>query len=53
MTVAIGLGLTEFPFAGAGDYWRWVDVCEAELAPVLDPEPLDQFAGIRWRGCNE
>jgi alkanesulfonate monooxygenase SsuD/methylene tetrahydromethanopterin reductase-like flavin-dependent oxidoreductase (luciferase family) len=29
MTVAIGLGLTEFPFAGAGDYWRWVDLCEA------------------------
>ncbi len=29
MTVAIGLGLMEFPFAGAGDYWRWVDLCEA------------------------
>ncbi|HEY6980539.1 LLM class flavin-dependent oxidoreductase [Reyranella sp.] len=28
MTVAIGLGLMEFPFAGAADYWRWVDLCE-------------------------
>jgi probable F420-dependent oxidoreductase len=29
MKVAVGLGLMEFPFAGAGDYWRWVDLCEA------------------------
>ncbi len=29
MTVAIGVGLMDFPFAGAGDYWRWVDMCEA------------------------
>jgi probable F420-dependent oxidoreductase len=29
MTVAIGLGLMDYPFAGAGDYWRWVDLCEA------------------------
>ncbi len=28
MTVAIGLGLMDFPFASAGDYWRWVDLCE-------------------------
>ncbi|WIM10347.1 LLM class flavin-dependent oxidoreductase [Enhydrobacter sp.] len=28
MTVAVGLGLMEFPFAGAGDYWRWIDLCE-------------------------
>jgi probable F420-dependent oxidoreductase len=28
MSVAIGLGLMEFPFAGASDYWRWVDLCE-------------------------
>jgi probable F420-dependent oxidoreductase len=28
MSVAIGLGLMDFPFAGAGDYWRWVDMCE-------------------------
>src|SRR5438876_6860397 len=27
--VAIGLGLMEFPFSGAGGYWRWVDLCEA------------------------
>jgi probable F420-dependent oxidoreductase len=28
MTVAIGLGLMDFPFAGGRDYWRWVDMCE-------------------------
>ena len=27
--VAIGLGLMEFPFAGVGGFWRWVDLCEA------------------------
>src|SRR5215471_6653784 len=26
--VAIGLGLMEFPFGGAGGFWRWVDLCE-------------------------
>jgi probable F420-dependent oxidoreductase len=26
--VAIGLGLMEFPFSGAGGFWRWVDLCE-------------------------
>jgi probable F420-dependent oxidoreductase len=29
MSVAIGLGLMEFPFSGAAAYWRWVDMCEA------------------------
>lgn len=29
MSVAVGLGLMEFPFASAADYWRWVDLCEA------------------------
>jgi probable F420-dependent oxidoreductase len=29
MSVAVGLGLMEFPFTGASDYWRWVDLCEA------------------------
>src|SRR6476619_342935 len=29
MSVAIGIGLMDYPFAGAGDYWRWVDMCEA------------------------
>lgn len=28
MSVAVGLGLMEFPFAGAADYWQWVDLCE-------------------------
>jgi probable F420-dependent oxidoreductase len=27
--VAVGLGLMEFPFAGSGGFWRWVDLCEA------------------------
>ncbi len=29
MSVAVGLGLADFPFAGASGYWRWVDLCEA------------------------
>lgn len=29
MSVAIGLGLMDFPFATGADYWRWVDLCEA------------------------
>ena len=29
MSVAVGLGLMEFPFAGVQGYWRWVDLCEA------------------------
>ena len=28
-TIAVGLGLMEFPFSGAAAYWRWVDLCEA------------------------
>lgn len=29
MSVAVGLGLMEFPFSDAAGYWRWVDLCEA------------------------
>ena len=29
MSVAIGLGLMDFPFRTGADYWRWVDLCEA------------------------
>jgi probable F420-dependent oxidoreductase len=28
MTIGVGLGLMEFPFAGGREYWRWVDLCE-------------------------
>ncbi len=28
MKVALGLGLADYPFATAADYWRWVDLCE-------------------------
>ena len=28
-SVAVGLGLMEFPFSGAKGFWRWVDLCEA------------------------
>lgn len=28
MSIAVGLGLAEFPFAGAEGYWRWVALCE-------------------------
>jgi probable F420-dependent oxidoreductase len=29
MSIAVGLGLMEFPFSGMQGYWRWVDLCEA------------------------
>ena len=29
MSVAVGLGLAEFPFSSGAGYWRWVDMCEA------------------------
>jgi probable F420-dependent oxidoreductase len=29
MSVAVGLGLMEFPFCDVAGYWRWVDMCEA------------------------
>ena len=28
-SIAVGMGLMEFPFSGAGAYWDWVDLCEA------------------------
>jgi probable F420-dependent oxidoreductase len=28
MSVAVGLGLMEFPFAAASEFWRWIDLCE-------------------------
>jgi len=28
VSVAIGLGLMDFPFRTGADYWRWVDICE-------------------------
>ena len=27
-SIAVGLGITEFPFSGAHAFWRWVDLCE-------------------------
>jgi probable F420-dependent oxidoreductase len=29
MSISVGVGLMEFPFSGAREYWRWVDLCEA------------------------
>jgi probable F420-dependent oxidoreductase len=33
--LAAGVGLIEFPFAGGTDYWRWVDLCEADGADSI------------------
>lgn len=30
MTIGVGVGLSDYPFADAEGYWRWVDMCEAE-----------------------
>lgn len=47
MTVAIGLGLMEYPFETAAAYWRWVDMCEAggvdsfwQTDRVVSKEPI-------------
>ena len=29
MTISVGMGIAAFPFADAGGFWRWVDLCEA------------------------
>jgi probable F420-dependent oxidoreductase len=34
-SVAVGLGLAEFPFADAGGFWRWVDWCEGSAVDSL------------------
>ena len=28
-SIAVGVGIMEFPFDGADGFWRWVDLCEA------------------------
>ncbi len=28
MSIAVGLGLSEFPFTGGKAFWKWVDLCE-------------------------
>ena len=28
MSIAVGLGLSDFPFSGGNSFWRWVDMCE-------------------------
>ncbi len=47
LSVAVGLGLMEFPFSGASGYWRWVDLCEAggvdslwQTDRVLSDQPI-------------
>jgi probable F420-dependent oxidoreductase len=47
MSIAVGLGLMEFPFSGASGYWRWIDQCEASSVDsiwqtdrLLSREPL-------------
>src|SRR5262249_55667973 len=47
MSIAVGLGLMEFPFRDADAYWRWVDLYEAEGVDslwqtdrVLSSEPM-------------
>ena len=46
-SVAVGLGLMEFPFSGAKGFWRWVDLCEAggvdslwQTDRVISREPM-------------
>jgi alkanesulfonate monooxygenase SsuD/methylene tetrahydromethanopterin reductase-like flavin-dependent oxidoreductase (luciferase family) len=60
MSIALGLGLMEFPFPDADAYWRWVDLCEEggvdslwqtdrilSSEPIL--EPLSAMAALAGR----
>ena len=47
MSVAVGLGLMEFPFRDAAAYWTWVDLCEAggvdslwQTDRIISSEPI-------------
>ncbi|MCZ6729117.1 MAG: LLM class flavin-dependent oxidoreductase [SAR324 cluster bacterium] len=46
-SIAVGLGLMEFPFSGAESYWRWIDLCESggidsmwQTDRVISREPI-------------
>lgn len=46
MTVSAGLGIANFPFSGARDFWRWVDLCDNggvnsiwQSDRIISPEP--------------
>jgi probable F420-dependent oxidoreductase len=47
MTIAVGVGLMEYPFQDVKAYWRWVDLCEAggvdslwQTDRVVSSEPI-------------
>ena len=46
MSVAIGLGLMDYPFAGAGDYWRWVDLRGAGGKGGVRSRDRDDLAAV-------
>ncbi len=46
MTVSAGLGIANFPFSGARDFWRWIDLCDNggvnsiwQSDRIISPEP--------------
>jgi len=46
MTISAGLGIANFPFTGARDFWRWVDLCDSggvdsiwQSDRIISPEP--------------
>ena len=60
MSIAVGLGLMEFPFRDAEAYWKWVDLCEeggvdslwqtdriVSSEPIL--EPMSVMAALAGR----
>lgn len=47
MSVAVGIGLMEFPFRDAAQFWRWVDLCESspldsiwQTDRIISPFPM-------------
>ena len=47
MSISVGMGIAAFPFADAGGFWRWVDLCEAggidsiwQTDRLVSPQPF-------------
>ena len=47
MTIGVGIGLAECPFADGSGFWRWVDMCEAggvdsiwQTDRIISPMPM-------------
>ena len=63
MTISAGLGIANFPFSGADEFWDWVDLCDSsgvdsiwQSDRIIGPEPnlecLSVMAALAGRTRN-